>query len=470
MFNYKKSQKVLVLTAALSLLCTQSVFAETLELDLDDAVQRALTTNPAVKIAISQKKGSKAELNAARSGRGISISVNHQSGRGGYADDQYSRALTSISGGLPVYSEENVGKGIGNSHSNSITASIPIYTGGQLSGTIDQAKANYKSYALGETKAYIEMKKTATDGYFSLLQAGNMENLYQDSVNQLEEHLKNVQAQYDVGVVAKVDVLRSEVSLANAQQQLIQAANNYDVAEASLNKIIGTSLDTTLKLKDSLQYTPYENDMQYCLDYASMNRVDLEQGRLAVDAAKGAVKVAKSGFLPKVNASAGEAWGGNGSNWPGDDKENWTVGISASMNIFDSGVTLSKVHAAEEKLLQAEETYRDTVNSVELEVRSNYLGLREAEKRISTTQVAVAKAEEDFHIAQVRYMAGVGTNLDVIDAQVALAEARTNFVNALYDYNTSKIALETAMGVPVAVAPAANTTNLPTMSTASAEE
>ena len=140
------------------------------------------------------------------------------------------------------------------------------------------------------------------------------------------------------------------------------------------------------------------------------------------------------------------------------------------MNIFDSGVTLSKVHAAEEKLLQAEETYRDTVNSVELEVRSNYLGLREAEKRISTTQVAVAKAEEDFHIAQVRYMAGVGTNLDVIDAQVALTEAKTNFVNALYNYNTSKIALETSMGVPVAVTAAANTTNLPTMSTETAAE
>lgn len=124
----------------------------------------------------------------------------------------------------------------------------------------------------------------------------------------------------------------------------------------------------------------------------------------------------------------------------------------------------------EEKLLQAEETYRDTVNSVELEVRSNYLGLREAEKRISTTQVAVAKAEEDFHIAQVRYMAGVGTNLDVIDAQVALTEAKTNFVNALYDYNTSKIALETSMGVPVAVTAAANTTNLPTMSTETAAE
>lgn len=465
MFNYKSSKRMLALTVALTALCSHSVFAETLELDLDDAVQRALITNPAIKIAVSEKKGARADLNAARAGRGISISVDHQSGRGGYADDKYSRSLSAISGSSSIAAGVGNEK-INNSHSNSITASIPIYTGGQLSGTIDQAKAGYKSYVLGETKAYIEMKKTATDGYFGLLQAGNLENLSQESVNQLSEHLKNVQAQYDVGVVAKVDVLRSEVALANAQQELIKASNTYDVAEASLNKVIGTPLDTTLKLKDSLQYSPYANEMQYCLDYASMHRPDLEQSRLAIDAAKGAVKVAKSGFLPKVSASASESWGGSGSNWPGDDRENWTVGIGASMNIFDSGVTLSKVHAAEEKLLQAEETYRDTVNSVELEVRSNYLNLREAEKRISTTQVAVAKAEEDYHIAQVRYMAGVGTNLDVIDAQVALTEAKTNFVNALYDYNTSKIALETSMGVPVAVP--SDVTALPTMSTATA--
>lgn len=468
MFNYKSSKRILALTVALGALCSQSVFAETMELDLNDAIQRALTTNPAIKIAVSEKKSSKADLNAARAARGVTVSVTHQSGRGGYADDQYSRSLTSLTGAgsnyTPVYTVDNVGKGIGNSHSNGITASIPIYTGGQLSGAIDSAKANYKSYVLGESKAYIDMKKTATDSYFGLLQTGNLENLSQESVNQLAEHLKNVQAQYDVGVVAKVDVLRSEVALANAQQELITASNNYDVAEATLNKVIGTPMDTTLKLKDSLQYTPYENQMQYCLDYASANRAELEQSRLAVEAAKGAVKVAKSGFLPKVNASAGEDWGGSGSNWPGDDKENWTVGISASMNIFDSGVTLSKVHSAEEKQLQAEESYRDTVDSVSLEVRSNYLNLREAEKRISTTQVAVAKAEEDYHIAQVRYMSGVGTNLDVIDAQVALTEAKTNFVNALYDYNTSKIALETSMGVPVAV-PAADKTNLPLMST-----
>lgn len=201
MFTYKKSKKVLVLTAALSVLCSQSVFAETLELDLDDAIQRALMTNPAIKIAVSEKKASRADLNAARAGRGISIDVDHKSGRGGYADPQ------------PVTGTGTFSKNLGNSHSNSITASIPIYTGGQLSGTIAQAKAGYKSSVLGESKAYIDMKKTATDGYFGLLQAGNLENLSQESVDQLAEHLKNVQAQYDVGVVAKVDVLRSEVAL-----------------------------------------------------------------------------------------------------------------------------------------------------------------------------------------------------------------------------------------------------------------
>ena len=107
------------------------------------------------------------------------------------------------------------------------------------------------------------------------------------------------------------------------------------------------------------------------------------------------------------------------------------------------------IHGAEADLKKAEETYRDTVNAVNLDVRSNYLGLREAEKRISTTKLAVEQADEDYRIAQLRYMSGVGTNTDVLDAQVALTQAKTNYTKALYDYNTSKTALETSIGVPM---------------------
>ena len=119
------------------------------------------------------------------------------------------------------------------------------------------------------------------------------------------------------------------------------------------------------------------------------------------------------------------------------------------MNIFDIGVTLSKIHGAKANLAKAEAVYRDTTDAVMLHVRQSYLNLREAEKRIQTTQVAVAKAEEDFHIAQVRYMAGVGTNTDVLDAEVALTNAKTNYSQALYDYNTSKTDLQNAIGEPM---------------------
>lgn len=434
MFSYKKAKNVLALTAALSVLCSQSVFAATLELDLEETIQRALLTNPSVKIAESQRKEAKADYSAAKSARGISISVNHQTGRGGYAEESVIN---------------NFNKSIGNEHSNSITATLPIFTGGELQGQIGQAKANYRSMLSAEEQAYNEMKETATTGYFNMLNATNMKALRQESVDRLQAHLDNVIAQYNVGIVARADVLRSEVELANAQQNYITASNEYDVAEATLNNIIGTPLGTTLLLKDRLQYEPYENDMAYCLAYSEQHRPELKQAEYGVDAAEAALVVARSGHMPKVYASASNSWASE--SWPGDDNEEWQVGVTASMNIFDSGVTWSKIHAAQEALVQAKESQRQIKDNVELEVRTDYLNLREAEKRITTTQVAVASAEEDYHIAVVRYQAGVGTNIDVMDAQEALTQAKTNYYQALYNYNTSKAALNTSMGVGVPV-------------------
>lgn len=445
MFSYKKAKNVLALTAALSVLCSQSVFAATLELDLEETIQRALLTNPSVKIAEYNRKAAKADYSAAKSARGISISLSHSSGRGGYADNRYN---TIYQNGRPVAIYD---KGIANSHSNSITASLPIFTGGELQGQIGQAKANYRSMLSAEEQAYNEMKETATTGYFNMLNATNMKALRQESVDRLQAHLDNVIAQYNVGIVARADVLRSEVELVNAQQNYITASNEYDVAEATLNNIIGTPLGTTLLLKDRLQYEPYENDMAYCLAYSEQHRPELKQAEYAIDSAEAALVVARSGHMPKVYANASNNWGGNGSDWPGDDDENWSVGVTASMNVFDSGVTWSRIHAAQENLAKAKESQRQIKDNVELEVRTDYLNLREAEKRITTTQVAVASAEEDYHIAVVRYQAGVGTNIDVMDAQEDLTQAKTNYYQALYNYNTSKAALNTSMGVGVPV-------------------
>lgn len=431
----KLTKRFLLLSAALTMALSQSAFAgETVALNLDDAMLRAFQTNPTVSIAQYELDSARASYNAARQSRGISISANHTTQRGGYDDAQ--QAAPGI-----------WTKGIGNNHANSLSASLPIFTGGKLSGTIKQAKANYQYNEVGVQRTYNEMRSTVTDGYFNMLQADNIQKLSAESVTRLEDHLKNVQAQYDVGVVAKVDVLRSQVELANAKQTLIQAENSYQVAEANMNKIVGLPMDTNLKLDNLLVYNAYDKNMDDCLAYAAEHRPELMQAKYGVDAAKGALMVARSGHMPQVAASATQQW--SDSNWPGDENGKWRVDVNVSMNVFDTGVTLSKIHGAEADLQKAEETYRNTVDSVNLDVRSNYLGLREAEKRISTTKLAVEQADEDYRIAQLRYMSGVGTNTDVLDAQVALTQAKTNYTQALYDYNTSKTALETSIGVPM---------------------
>ncbi len=449
MTNYKLSKRLLLLGAALTMAFAQSAFAantvdedveralsgEAVKLNLDHAMERAFATNPTVSIAKYELDSARASYNAARESRGISITGTHQTQRSGYDD----------------YHQDTTGlwtKGIGNNHSNGLTATLPIFTGGRLQGQVEQARANYKYNLIGVQRTYNEMRSTVTNAYFDMLQKDNLRKLSDESVTRLADHLKNVQAQYDVGVVAKVDLLRSQVELADAQQSLIQAENSYQVAEANMNKIIGLPMGTNLQLDDLLVYNAYDKTMEDCLGYAALHRPELEQAEQNVKAYKGALKIAKAGHMPQVSASATQQW--SDKNWPGDENGNWGVGVNVSMNIFDSGVTLSKIHGAEADLKKAEETYRDTVDTVNLDVRTNYLSLREAEKRIKTTELAVEQADEDYRIAQLRYMNGVGTNTDVLDAQVALTQAKTNYTKALYDYNTSKTDLETSIGVPMA--------------------
>ncbi len=462
MTNYKLSKRLLLLGAALTVALAQSAFAantvdedielafagKPVKLNLDHAMERAFEKNPAISIASYELDSARANYNAARESRGISISGTHETSRGGYDDNRYTNKLVGVNDSNLVYERINEGKGIGNSHSNGLTATLPIFTGGRLQGQVEQARANYKYNKIGVQRTYNEMRSTVTNAYFDMLQKDNLRKLSGESVTRLADHLKNVQAQYDVGVVAKVDLLRSQVELADAQQSLIQAENNYQVAEANMNKIICLPMDTTLELDNILVYTPYEKPLEECLVYAALHRPELEQAEQNVEACKGALKIAKSGHMPQVNASATQKWSDN--NWPGDENGNWGVGVNVSMNIFDSGVTLSKIHGAEADLKKAEETYRDTVDVMNLDVRTKYLNLREAEKRIKTTELAVEQADEDYRIAQLRYMNGVGTNTDVLDAQVALTQAKTNYTKALYDYNTSKTDLETSIGVPMA--------------------
>ncbi len=412
------------------MLLSAVALAAPVELSLDDSVALALKNNPALKIAQSDRDVAAWTVREKLADYGPSLDYTH--------NDRRAQAAPSALD--PTPSPEN-------SFNNTVTLSLPLYTGGRITGQVGQARLGLHIADQDVVKARQQLKLDATSAYFGVLAARNLLQVAQDSVDNLTAHLKNVQAQFDVGTVAKSDVLRSEVELANAQQDLIKKQNAYDVAVATLNNVIGLPHGTEIKLKEDLRYEQQGVTLDQSIGYAMKNRPEVIQADDSVLRAKEGVKVARSGFLPTVALTGSNGW--NDDKFPGARNSNWQVGLTTSLTLFDTNYTLSKVKEAEAGVVKADETARQTKDTVALGVRSEYLGMRESEKRIETSKVAVAKAEEDFAIAQVRYNAGVGTNLDVIDAQLALATAKTNYIQALYDYNTGKAKLDKAMGVPV---------------------
>lgn len=417
MFNTRNKQKTLQLAIMALFLQQTIVFADPLELSLQDSVSLALKNNPTIQIADVDRQKSELSLDQAKAGRLPSLSLGSSySVKDGNASDS--------------------------SVSNSLRMSLPIYTGGKIEGQIDQAEKNVKAADLSVEKAKQQLVLDATTAYFNVLETNNLANVNQEMVNNLQTHLNNVRAKYEVGVVAKADVLRSEVELANAQQNLIKAQNNYEVAKSNLTNIIKVDNDD-VRLKEELQYVAYGRTLEESLALAEKNRPDIAQADLNVKAADTGVDIAKSGKKPSVSASASTGW--NDSLLPSDS--NWSVGVSASWNIFDGNITNSQIKSAEASVDKAKLQAQQIKDDARQEVRQNYLGMKEAEKRLQTTEIAANKANEDLYIATEKYKAGAGTNLDVIDAQLALTQAKTNHIQALYDFNVNKAKLDKAIGL-----------------------
>lgn len=431
----KNLRKKLAVAAAIGLMSfslnANSIFAaEVRNINLDESIQLALANNRTIKQAIVSRESAYWALKTAGSRLGPTLSVSAQGqfvGGTQYKSYNHHRAFT-----------------------NSANVTMPIYDGNLLKEGRVAARYGLNSADLTLENTLQNVRLQATNYYYRVLQTKNYIEVGEENVATLQEHLNNVNAQFRAGTVAKADVLSSEVNLANAQQTLINYQNNYDIAVATLNNYLLLPADTVLRTQDQLTYNKYNLNLENCTAYALENRPDVAAADYAVKQAESSTRSAKAGKMPTVNATASAT---NVGDTPVNKKYNdyWTAGISASWNVFDNGLVDSQIRSAEAALLNAQENAATTREQVQLDVQSAFLSLRAAEKNIQTTKVAIASAEEDFKIAQVRYAAGVGTNLDVMDASQKMTQAKTNYYDALYNYNTAKANLDKAMGIPVGI-------------------
>ena len=408
--------------------------AAQLELTLEDAVKMTLATNPTGKMAVYDFEASKGALTAARSYRWPTIAGTHVDTRT-WNGEKYNLSYGYDSS----YTVEK--------YTNALTMNWTLWAGNKIESQVSQAKLTVDSNRWGVAAARQQLKFNATDAYYKLLGTRDNVKLAEESVARLEQYLRDVKLQFEVGVVAKVDVLRSEVSLAQAQQNLIDARNNYDLAMANLNNVIGQPLTTVLVAKGELGYEVYKEPLTKCVDTALRQRPEISQYTDAAKSAQEAITIAKAGYLPTVSATFQTGWYDN--TFAGGSNYNWTAYLTTNWTFMDSGLTAGRLKQAIELYRKAQDQLRKTVDDVQLDVRSTFLSLKSSEQSIVTSEASVSLAEEDYKIKVIRYQAGVGTNLDVLDAQNALTTAKNNYLKAMYDNNSYRAKLDKAMGVPV---------------------
>ena len=428
--NFRKRLAALIAAGMMTLSLGTVDAADVVNISLDETIQRAFENNRTIKESVAEREGAYWSLSEAR--------------RQGNPQVTWSWSGARVGG---MYYDSS---GIRRAFTNTGSISMPIYRGGQLREGRKAARYALSSADLSLEDTMQTVRLQSTIYYFNVLQYRNLIEVYEEEVLTLQEHLRNVNAQFRVGTVAKVDVLESQVELANAMQNLVNVQNTYDVAVATLNNYIGLPADTVIRPQDTLTYRKYDLNLGDCTSYALENRADAAVADYAVKQAESAKRSAKSGWYPSVNAGISkeidtENMFGHKTN------DQWSIGVSASWNIFDGGITRAQVNQADAALVRAKEVAAQTREQVQLDVQSAFLDLRAAERNIGTTQAAVILGEENYKISQVRYAAGVGTNLDVMDASRKLTEARSNYFTALYNYNTAKASLDRYMGVPVTI-------------------
>ena len=430
---------------------------DNLTITLEEAIALALENNRLIEQAQEDRESARLELSAARKSFGPTLSWNSSSmsigGRNYHSarEDRYRfRAMDE-----ETRREHNINLAdyppYKSSNSNSVTLSIPLYTGGQLEGQIKSADFGLTSADLILENTRQAVKFQTAQAYYQVLQCKNLMKVRQEELNNLNEHLRVVQIQYDVGNVAMSDVIETKVQIADSRQGLNTVRGDYENAVATLNNIIGLPTDTPLAVSDNLEYLPHGQSEVECLEYALEHRPDGIAAIYEIKRAEAQINAAKSGFRPSVSAIVQGSMTGEGAFKADQTKESWAAGIHLEWDIFDNNVTSTRVEQAKSAHRKAESLARENLETIRLEIHNAYTNLKIAEENIKITAEAIEEAKEKFLIAQVRYEEGEDTNLPVMDAQEKLTQAQVNYFDALYSYNMNKAQLEKAMGIPIEI-------------------
>ena len=269
---------------------------------------------------------------------------------------------------------------------------------------------------------------------------------------QRAKHLEQARSRFENGVATEIDVLRSEVNVANLEPELIRADNRVRLARApAINNLIVVDLEAPTQIAGSLEYRPWPaGSLEEIQKRTLESRPELQAARRQLQQARLTISLANA--ENKLTLDLEGQWGyavREPQNIFNNDFSRWNLTFNFRLPLFDSGrksgltaQALARFRAAEQRLAQLENAYR-------LEVKQAYDDMQSSSKAISAAKLSVRQAEKVLFLMQANYEYGAATTLDVLDSQTALTVARNAQIGATYEYEMAKARLRLASGSPI---------------------
>ena len=283
--------------------------------------------------------------------------------------------------------------------------------------------------------------------YYGLLQTQYLIDVAQDTVNQTQLHLDQAQGFYQAGTQPKIYVTNAEVALANAQLALIQVKNNSSVARVTLNNAMGLREDLNFEIEKKIDIAPKVTPLEEILQTAYEKRPEILKLKAQQSSQEAAIKLAKDGYYPILSGNASLLYRSTALDL--SQPFYWDSFFSATLSIplFSGFLTPNQVSQQRAVLMNLKSQEESTRQNIRLEAEQAYLSLKVAIDQMAVTQKTVEQAKENYDLASGRYQVGVGSPLEITDAEVSLANARANYIQAVYTFKTAQARIEKAMGI-----------------------
>jgi len=408
-----------------------------------------LTIDNAIRIALDRNKSiqmQKSEIDYARGNRLYALSRFLPKANVNY-DYTYREAVLATES-LPDHRKDTrIFTDYESDNIFSVTAKEEFFDGGASIANYKQAEIELTSQKETLRATILEVEFETRRLFYGLLLAYETRRIALDLVEQAREHYERVEMLYGQGTTSRFDVLQSKVQVARLIPQLVNAENAIELTKVDIKKLLDLDISFDVHAIGKLAFRPMEINEENFLLEAYEHRPEMRLKTLGVDIDKWGIEFAKSTGLPHVSGNfAYSAKSDDVANMVNKRHDNWAIGLSTSIAIFDGFSTAAKINEARAKYAHARLDREDYMKQIEVDVESACLNMGEAEAIINAQKDSIVEAKESLRLSEVRFDTGVGINLDVFDAQVALAQIEQSLVQAIYDYIMAKADLEKVMG------------------------